>query len=212
MTRQTQGKITHWNEEKGYGFITPSTGAKQVFVHVRAFKKRYPPPELNQPVSFSFSTDDQGRPCAAKVSRPGDKQPRNFKFIPRMILALVAVSFLLFIGWSVQVYKLPVQVLYVYLVASAFTFLIYAKDKKAAKSDARRTRENTLHALALFCGWPGALFAQQVLRHKSRKISFRLAFWITAIINCIVLGWLFWGDGAAFIRLLINDVSRNLPM
>lgn len=32
---RNQGKITHWNEQKAYGFITPSSGAKQVFVHIR---------------------------------------------------------------------------------------------------------------------------------------------------------------------------------
>jgi len=35
---RTNGKITHWNAEKGYGFITPSSGAQQVFVHIRAFR------------------------------------------------------------------------------------------------------------------------------------------------------------------------------
>ncbi len=34
---RTKGKISHWNEEKGYGFITPASGAKQVFVHLSAF-------------------------------------------------------------------------------------------------------------------------------------------------------------------------------
>ena len=45
-----RGKITNWNEEKGYGFITPASSAKQVFVHIRAFKNRHLPPELNQVV------------------------------------------------------------------------------------------------------------------------------------------------------------------
>jgi cold shock CspA family protein len=36
---RTQEKITHWNQQKAYGFITPSTGTNRIFVHIRAFKK-----------------------------------------------------------------------------------------------------------------------------------------------------------------------------
>ena len=60
MTKRALGKITHWNEEKGYGFITPSTGANRVFVHIRAFKNRHLSLELNQVVQYSLSTDKQG--------------------------------------------------------------------------------------------------------------------------------------------------------
>jgi len=76
MTKRTQGKITHWNEEKGYGFITPAAGAKQVFVHISAFSKRGQKPGLNQLVTFSLSTDKRGRPCAVGVSGVGEKPPR----------------------------------------------------------------------------------------------------------------------------------------
>ena len=79
MTKRAQGKITHWNEEKGYGFITPAAGAKQVFVHISAFNNRRQPPKLNQIVSFSLSTDKQGRPCAVAVTREGEERPRGIK-------------------------------------------------------------------------------------------------------------------------------------
>lgn len=32
------GKIKWYNEEKGYGFIEPEAGGKDVFVHVKAVK------------------------------------------------------------------------------------------------------------------------------------------------------------------------------
>ncbi len=79
MAKRVQGKITHWNEQKGYGFITPAAGAKQVFVHIRAFSNRTEPPKLNQIVSFSLSTDKQGRPCAIDVMRAGEKPSRGTK-------------------------------------------------------------------------------------------------------------------------------------
>ena len=79
MKKRTQGKITHWNEQKGYGFITPAAGAKQVFVHIRAFSNRQERPKLNQLVSFSLSTDEQGRPCAMDVTQKGERPAKGSK-------------------------------------------------------------------------------------------------------------------------------------
>jgi uncharacterized membrane protein YsdA (DUF1294 family) len=70
-----------------------------------------------------------------------------------------------------------------YLSLSAVTFIVYAIDKSAAKRNARRTPENTLHLLAILGGWPGALLAQTWLRHKSSKTSFRRVFWVTVTVN-----------------------------
>jgi cold shock CspA family protein len=122
MTKRIPGKITHWNEEKGYGFITPSSGANQVFVHIRAFRNRHLPPELNQVVLYSLSTDKQGRPCAVKVTRAGEKLPGNSKPATGLFQILIAIGFIVVVGWSVSAYNMPIQILYLYLAVSAFTF------------------------------------------------------------------------------------------
>ncbi len=67
---------------------------------------------------------------------------------------------------------------------------MYALDKSAARDDRRRTRESTLLLLGILGGWPGALAAQALLRHKSAKPSFRVAFWGTVVVNLLVIGWL----------------------
>jgi uncharacterized membrane protein YsdA (DUF1294 family) len=71
----------------------------------------------------------------------------------------------------------------VYLVASAVTYAAYKADKAAAVRGQWRTRERTLHALALAGGWPGALIAQRRLRHKSVKAGFRAVFWAAVVLN-----------------------------
>lgn len=71
-----------------------------------------------------------------------------------------------------------------YLLMSAVTFLVYALDKRAARRGAWRVRESTLHSLALLGGWPGAIAAQQLLRHKTRARPFRRLFWATVVLNC----------------------------
>lgn len=81
-------------------------------------------------------------------------------------------------------------ILSIYLITSIITFLVYAQDKSAAQHNRWRTKESTLHSLALTGGWPGALLAQKVLRHKSSKAAFQRVFWVTVVVNVGVVGWL----------------------
>ena len=85
-----------------------------------------------------------------------------------------------------------------YLAANLVTFLVYAVDKSAAVNGSRRIREHTLHLLALIGGWPGALIAQKLLRHKSNKRSFQLIFWITVVLHCAILGALLKFGGISY--------------
>lgn len=56
----------------------------------------------------------------------------------------------------------------------------YGIDKRRAIRNTRRTPERTLHTLALLGGWPGALLAMRLFKHKRRKAAFTRVFWLTA--------------------------------
>lgn len=73
---------------------------------------------------------------------------------------------------------------------SLLTFLVYGLDKMAAIRKGWRVREATLHMFGILCGWPGAILAQRLFRHKTRKQPFRTIFWGTVLINGAVLIWL----------------------
>lgn len=103
--------------------------------------------------------------------------------------ALIIVS-LAILSWLALTSQQPMLIIKVYTVIAAVTFLAYAIDKAAAQSNRWRIPESTLHVLALAGGWPGAILAQTLLRHKSVKREFRLIFWITVGINLFVLWWL----------------------
>jgi uncharacterized membrane protein YsdA (DUF1294 family) len=76
-----------------------------------------------------------------------------------------------------------------YGVVSVVAFLLYWSDKRKARENSWRTPENVLHAVELAGGWPGALIAQQVFRHKTRKVSYQVVFWLIVLLHQV-----FWID------------------
>ena len=62
-----QGNVKWFNGEKGYGFITPTDGSKDLFVHFSAIQgDGYRSLEENQPVEFDVTQGDKG-PQATNV-------------------------------------------------------------------------------------------------------------------------------------------------
>ncbi len=200
-----KGKLRSWNDQKGFGFIDTGDGSKEVFLHISALSNRGRRPEIGQYVTYTLSNDKQGRPRAANATLPGDRVGIKPKQSGGSSGAVITAGFYLaVVGLSVAVTELPPWVLGLYLAASAFTFIMYAVDKSAAKSGAWRTPESSLHWLSLVGGWPGGLVAQQLLRHKSKKQSFRSVFWVTVLLNCGAFAWLFTPNGAATLQSFIS--------
>ena len=104
---------------------------------------------------------------------------------PALVLMLGWVALL---AWGFWAGRLPWWVLGAALAVNLLTFLVYAIDKSAAQNGQWRTKESHLHLLSLAGGWPGAWFAQQWLRHKSRKVEFRAVYWVTVVLHCGALG------------------------
>ena len=77
-----------------------------------------------------------------------------------------------------------------YFVTSIATFYTYKGDKEAAQVSARRTPEGTLIVLGLIGGWPGALLAQHRFRHKTKKVTFQIEYWLSVGFNVAGLAWL----------------------
>ena len=84
-----------------------------------------------------------------------------------------------------------------YVALGLITYIMYAKDKAAAQSGQWRTPEMTLHILSALGGWVGALVAQTYLRHKSQKSDFRIAYYLTVVINLAGLLFIMAGEDLA---------------
>lgn len=136
----------------------------------------------------------------------GDRFQQKNKKNGSGISITIAILFIAIVAISVLADKLPPIILAIYAGLSILTYLVYAADKSAAEKGTWRTQESTLHLFALAGGWPGALIAQQMLRHKSKKESFRFVFWVTVVVNCGVFIWLFSTSGSALLNTLIQRV------
>jgi uncharacterized membrane protein YsdA (DUF1294 family)/cold shock CspA family protein len=200
-----QGKITDWKDDKGFGFITPNGGGNQVFVHIKSFSNRQGRPVGNEIVTYELKTDANGRVRAESVAFVTKPDVTAAASASSTFPIIWTVSFLVFVLGSVLAGKLPFAVLGLYLAASTVAFVAYALDKSAARNDQWRTQESTLHVFSLIGGWPGALAAQRLIRHKSKKQSFLIVFWATVVINCGALGWFLSPSGAEVLRSLLAN-------
>ena len=100
---------------------------------------------------------------------------------------LVAGFFLLALVPGVLLKQIPWFAVAAYFLMSPLTFAAYGMDKQSAREGTWRTREQSLHLMALCGGWPGALTAQGWLRHKTKKETFRANFWLTVFLNLTAL-------------------------
>jgi len=132
--------------------------------------------------------------------RHNTRRPRAGN-LPAQLALLTALCALPIAGSAqlLSVHQVP-WALAAYAVMSMVAFGMYWADKRSALQDRRRIPENRLHLAELLGGWPGALVAQQVLHHKTRKASFRAVFWIIVLVHQVL--WADWvlADGQYFTR------------
>ncbi|MET0847664.1 MAG: DUF1294 domain-containing protein [Pseudomonas sp.] len=128
---------------------------------------------------------------ASARNNPGRRSGGERIQHPRLKLLVLAALCALPLMGSISLWLRGVSLipLAAYGIVSVLAFFLYWSDKRKARADSWRTPENVLHAVELAGGWPGALLAQQVFRHKTRKVSFQLVFWIIVLMHQV-----FWID------------------
>ena len=202
------GRITEWNDDRGFGFVTPNGGGDRAFVHIKAFERASRRPAAGMLISYELLKDDKGRFNAKGVRfathRPKSVATTGSTWPRKTVGALFLVVLLL--GWIFT--KVPTIVVLAYGAMSVLAILLYGVDKSAAVNNRWRTQESTLHFVGLIGGWPGALFAQDLFRHKSKKAAFQSIFWVTVILNCAGLAWLLaTGKAAAINQAILGSTA-----
>lgn len=182
------GKLKSWNDERGFGFIEPLQGGQEIFVHIKSFPSGTGRPAVGLLLSFEVELGAQGKKRASAVEfvrtsrqarSPRPESPAPWT-LPRLLVLPGFALVYAFVAWR---WSVAPWVAAAYLMASLAAFIAYAIDKSAARHRRWRTPESTLHGLSLACGWPGALLAQQLLRHKSSKPTFVSTYWATVVVN-----------------------------
>lgn len=185
------GTLTSWNDDRGFGFLQSTQGGEPVFAHIKAFAPGSGRPQLNQSYTFEVETSAKGKrakaitparaPQTARAPARARDHRRPAQWGTATLFAIPA--FLCLYAVLTAVWHPPGWIAAAYAGISLLTFATYAWDKAAAQAQRWRTAESTLHLLALAGGWPGALLAQQWLRHKSSKLEFLAVFWATVLLN-----------------------------
>ncbi|MFT5702607.1 MAG: uncharacterized membrane protein YsdA (DUF1294 family)/cold shock CspA family protein [Desulforhopalus sp.] len=178
-----KGKVIKWQNDKGFGFIEPINGMLDLFFHEIFLLNQSRRPVVGDEVSFEITTNPEGKQRAERILFRGERDPRKSDKFFDVFYSSLSCVFLICIGGLVFLKKLDPIILILYLLLSLIAFLLYRQDKIKAKNDEWRTPENKLHFFSLIGGWPGALIAQRRLRHKSRKQSFLVVFYITVVLN-----------------------------
>jgi uncharacterized membrane protein YsdA (DUF1294 family)/cold shock CspA family protein len=207
-----QGTVVKWDDTRGFGFIRSAGTSGEIFFHVRDFRavggvapriglavtfeeihvggkgpRGMAVQPANQTTPPAISARPRVRsPSPARLRHAGAAPSSGALFaLPLMVLYAVALV------WGVWVGRLPWWVLPLAFLINLLSFFAYWQDKWAAGRGGWRTSEKMLHTWSAAGGWPGAWFGQQVLRHKSRKQSFRSTYWVTVVLHCGALGsWL----------------------
>tara|TARA_B100001996_G_C18654615_1_gene590722 strand:- start:302 stop:514 length:213 start_codon:yes stop_codon:yes gene_type:complete len=68
MSKTKEGTVKWFNDSKGYGFLTPEDGGKDLFVHMSEIQMEgFKTLKEGQKVEFEEGMTDKG-PCATKVN------------------------------------------------------------------------------------------------------------------------------------------------
>lgn len=216
-----QGTVVRWDGERAFGFIRSPDTAADIFFHRRDFSGPGHPgegvrvtfdeihvggkgpramsveitPNATEPLKVAPVKDPLEELLPAGRVAPRSTPPHIKKRQDLLMwtgLGLMAVWLLLWLV-GIGLGRFPWVVLTGVVFINLATFYVYWRDKDAAVQGGWRASEVQLHGLALAGGWPGAWFAQQILRHKSSKLSFRAAYWATVAGSfLLLLGWILW--------------------
>lgn len=108
-TRKYRGILTKWNDDRGFGFIKPDAGTREVFLHISALKEAGRRPRVGDAIYYELTTEADGKIRASKASiegvasRPAPKKlkTKSYKLMHTAIaVAVMGIIAILARGFS----------------------------------------------------------------------------------------------------------------
>jgi cold shock CspA family protein len=65
-----EGTLAKWNDDRGFGFITPAQGGPELFAHISAFPRDGQRPRLGERLTFEIATGKDGKKQAQNILCP----------------------------------------------------------------------------------------------------------------------------------------------
>jgi cold shock CspA family protein len=72
------GTLRSWNDDRGYGFIAPRDGGREIFVHVSAFPRDGSRPTVGESLVYELGSGKDGKPQAVRVYRQALGKPSEY--------------------------------------------------------------------------------------------------------------------------------------
>jgi cold shock CspA family protein len=100
------GTLKSWNDERGFGFIAPTSGEADVFMHISSLPKDGTHPTVGEKVTYELGLGKNGKQQAVNVTRVafGDtrkiktesptRRTRNDSLLPKAIGLLLVLAIL----------------------------------------------------------------------------------------------------------------------
>lgn len=72
------GKLRSWNDDRGFGFIAPRDGGRELFVHISSFPRDGSRPTVGETLVYELGRGKDGKPQAVKVYRQALGKPSTY--------------------------------------------------------------------------------------------------------------------------------------
>ncbi len=103
-----EGTLAKWNDDRGFGFIAPTLGGPEVFVHVSAFPRDGRQPAVGERLSFDIEMREDGKKRAVRIQRLTLRQAnrasaRVTPARPGLIRRVLPVLFMGVVGYAAYI-------------------------------------------------------------------------------------------------------------
>lgn len=143
-----EGKLTEWNDAKGFGFITPAAGGPRVFVHISAFPRDGRRPQVNEPITYHLTHDSQNRPKAQKAGylKAARHSPPRSRGL--MLACAIAAAFFALLAALSALGHMPMQ-----LIAAYALHLRHVRHRQSRSREGQKAHSRSHVALRRLDRW-----------------------------------------------------------